>query len=115
MTDKSPDCPYLYFLFVEVHPEKGKAYLEWQNNKHIPEVLSDPAFLWVRKVKVRRPDNRDDTAWDRYIILYGIKSLEDFHAYRKSDLFKSFAPELQKFKGTFRASRFLGPVDMAIG
>ena len=115
MTFTSPDCPYFYFLFIEVDPENGGAYLEWQNSKHIPEVLNDPAFLWVRLVKVGRPDGRKDSEWDRYMVLYGIKSLEDFQAYRKSDLFKSFGPELQKFRGTFRASRFFGPADLAVG
>ena len=115
MTDTAPDCPYLYFVFVDVHTETGKAYLDWQDNKHIPEVLSDPAFLWVRKVKVGKMTTQDGAIWDKYIILYGIKSLEDFKTYRKSDLFKGFGPELQQFKGTYRANRFMGPVEMAIG
>ena len=115
MTGKSPNCPYLYFVFVDVHSETGKAYLDWQDNKHIPEVLSDPAFLWVRKVRIGPQKMTDGSIWDRYIILYGIKSLEAFKAYRESDLFKGFGPELAQFNGTFQATRFMGPVEMAIG
>lgn len=51
----SPDCPYMYLVFVEINPKQGKPYLEWQDKKHIDEVLISPAFLWARKLRPARP------------------------------------------------------------
>jgi len=103
----SPDCPYLYLVFIEVDPKRGKPYLEWQDRKHVDDVMTDPAFLWARKVKLMRPA---EDGWDRYVLLYGVRSHEDFQKYRDSPLFSGFAAELQKFQGTFRINRFIGEV-----
>lgn len=103
----SPDCPYMYLVFVEVDPKRGKSYLEWQDKKHMDELLTSPAFLWARKLKLARPA---EDGWERYVVVYGVKSFEEFQKYRESPLFTGFGRELEQFRGTFRINRFVGEV-----
>jgi Domain of unknown function (DUF4286) len=106
----APDAPYIYLVFVEADPKRGKPYLEWLDQKHIDAVLGDPAFLWARKIKLMRPA---DDGWDRYVVIYGVRSFEDFQKYRQSPLFLGLASELQKFQGTFRVNRFIGETTLS--
>lgn len=71
----------VYRVTIEVAPEAEHAWVEWQTNEHIPDVLKQPGFLGATRWKdqERAPDG-----WARYVIHYRAQSLAAIEAYRAS-------------------------------
>lgn len=101
---------YIYFVLVEVDPDAGAGYVHWLDTKHIADVAAYPSVLWARKVILEEPAT---DGWQRFMVIYGFLSKKQFNEYRNSDLFKSFAGELEQFEGVYRLKRMHGSVDLA--
>ncbi len=106
------DCPFLYSLLLEVDPDRGGPYLRWLDGGHIAEVVSFPGIRWARRIKLQEAAA---DGWNRYLVIYGLESSEVLAHYRASDLFKSFAGEVETYAGLFRVQRFFGEVDFRVG
>ena len=112
MAKKPPEALYRYFLLLEVDPKQGQDYLRWLEDKHIKDVLTAPGFLWARRIVL---DEAAADGWQKFMVVYGLRSREDFQNYQTSDLLKGFADELKPFEGVFRITRHFGPVDLLLG
>src|SRR5262245_49944549 len=58
------DAPFLYLVRFWVNPEGAKAVLHWLDGGHMRDVVGQPGFLWVRRVRL------DQNAPERMAWLY---------------------------------------------
>lgn len=94
-----------FFLIVRFSIEAGheSSVLAWLDGGHVAEVLSQPGFLWCRRIK---------TDSGGYLMLYGIESRTAFERYeRNKELKAKFARERAPFEKHMRIERVTGEVD----
>ncbi len=74
-----------YFLVVRfwVAPETVAKVARWLEGGHVAEVVSQPGFLWCRRLNLREKDAK---GWTGFSMLYGIESRRAFEEY-ESDAF----------------------------
>jgi len=94
-----------FLLIVRFSIEAGHEapVLRWLDGGHVAEVLSQPGFLWCRRIKV---DNGG------HLMLYGIESRTAFERYEANqDLKAKFARERAPFEKHMRIERITGEVE----
>ncbi|RMF15577.1 MAG: DUF4286 family protein [Alphaproteobacteria bacterium] len=102
----------VYAVLVWVDPVAGRDYLAWLEDGHVREVAAFPGIRWARRVRL---EQRDDDGWLGILVIYGFEDRAALERYRNSDLIRSFAPVYRRFGGTFRVTRFFGPVEEFVG
>ena len=48
------DAPYLYLVRFWVHPESAPAMLRWLDERHMQDVVAQPGFLWMCRVRLEQ-------------------------------------------------------------
>jgi hypothetical protein len=102
-----------YFLVVRfwIAPGGSDAVMGWMEGGHMAEVLRQPGFLWLRRLKVAETDA---TGWSAHAMIYGIESRQDYERYQANHaLHTKFANERAPFATKLRIERFAGEVDLA--
>jgi hypothetical protein len=102
-----------FFLVVRfwIAPGAQEQVMRWIEGGHISEVMRQPGFLWVRRLKT--PET-DATGWSAHAMIYGIQSKADYERYMASHaLHARFAREREPFAAKLRIERFAGEVDLS--
>ena len=100
-----------FFLVVRfwIAPAGEAPVMRWLDGGHIAEVLRQPGFLWVRRLRIAE---RDATGWSAHAMIYGIESRTHFEQYNNNTaLHTRFAKEREPFFAKLRVERFAGEVD----
>ena len=103
-----------FFLVVRfwIAPGGGEQVMRWLEGGHITEVLRQPGFLWMRRVKGTEPDA---TGWSAHAMIYGIEARQDYDAYTANHaLHAKFNKEREPFATKLRIERFSGEVDFSL-
>ncbi len=102
-----------FFLVVRfwIAPGGEAQVMRWLEGGHIAEVLSQPGFLGVRRLKI--PET-DATGWSAHAMIYGIRSRAHYEAYQANQaLHAKFNKQREPFAAKLRIERFAGDVDLA--
>jgi hypothetical protein len=102
-----------FFLVVRfwIAPGGEAQVMRWIEGGHIAEVLRQPGFLSVRRLKIAEPDA---TGWSAHAMIYGIESKSDYDRYMANQaLHAKFAKEREPFAAKLRIERFAGEVDFS--
>jgi len=103
-----------FFLVVRfwIAPGGEPQVMRWLEGGHMAEVLHQPGFLWVRRLRIAEPDA---TCWSAHAMLYGIDSRASYERYlANQSLHTRFAREREPFATKLRIERFAGDVDFAL-
>ena len=94
-----------------IAPGGEQPVFAWLQGGHMAEVLRQPGFLWVRRL--RMPET-DATGWSAHAMIYGIDSRASYEKYMANrELHERFAREREPFAAKLRIERFAGDVDLA--
>jgi hypothetical protein len=102
------DAPFLYVVRFWVHPDSATAMLQWLDSKHMADVIAEPGFLWMRRVRL---DRDADDGWLAYMMVYGLESREALQRYFDGPAPPRFAIERKPFDHHLRMERVWGAVD----
>jgi len=103
-----------FFLVVRfwIAPGGEAQVMRWLEGGHMAEVLRQPGFLWVKRLKSNEPDA---TGWSAHAMIYGIESRQDYDAYIANQrLHAKFNKEREPFATKLRIERFSGEVDFSL-
>ena len=103
-----------FFLIVRfwIAPGGEQPVFGWLQGGHIAEVLRQPGFLWVRRLKIAETDA---TGWSAHAMIYGIDSRAAYERYMaNSALHEKFKKQRAPFEARMRIERFAGEVDFAL-
>ena len=64
------DAPFVYVVKFWVHPDGAAAIMHWLDSKHSAEVVAQPGFRWLRRIKL---DEKAADGWDAYMMVYGLE------------------------------------------
>ncbi len=106
------DAPFVYVVRFWVHPDSSAKIFDWLDNKHGAEVVAQPGFRWLRRVKL---EGKADDGWDAYMMIYGLESREALMRYFESPAPKQYAQERKPFEHHLRTDRAWGEIDSRIG
>ena len=102
-----------FFLVVRfwIAPGGAEQVMHWLEGGHVAEVMRQPGFLWMRRLKIA---GVDAAGWSAHAMLYGIASRSDYDKYTANQaLHARFASERAPFAAKLRIERFAGEVDFA--
>jgi hypothetical protein len=102
-----------FFLVVRfwIAPGGEEQVMRWIEGGHIAEVMRQPGFLWVRRLKV---PEADATGWSAHAMIYGIESKAHYEQYMANHpLHSRFSKEREPFATKLRIERFAGEVDFS--
>jgi hypothetical protein len=102
-----------FFLVVRfwIAPGGEAQVMRWLDGGHIAEVLRQPGFLGVRRLKIPEPDA---TGWSAHAMIYGIESRQHYEAYKgNAALHAKFNKQREPFASKLRIERFAGDVDFS--
>ena len=105
------DAPFLYIVRFWVSPAGLATVMGWLENGHMAEVVRQPGFLWVRRVRLAA-DASD--GWSAHMMIYGLESEAALQAYFASPAPAKFALERKPFEHHLRMERDWGKVDYRI-
>lgn len=100
-----------FFLVVRfwIAPGGQEQVMRWIEGGHISEVMRQPGFLWVRRLRMTEADA---TGWSAHAMIYGIDSRADYDRYMANHaLHAKFTKEREPFATKLRIERFAGEVD----
>lgn len=102
------DAPYLYIVKFWIHPDGLKTVMGWLDGRHMAEVVAQPGFLFVRRVRLEQdaPDG-----WSAHMMIYGLDSKAALQRYFDSPAPARFALERKPFEHHLRMERVFGAVD----
>ena len=86
-----------FFLVVRfwIAPGGEPPVFRWLEGGHIAEVLRQPGFLWVRRLRIAETDA---TGWSAHAMIYGIESRAAYDSYmRDTSLQARFKNEREPF------------------
>ena len=106
------DAPFVYVVKFWISPQGADSVLHWLDSKHTAEVVAQPGFLGVRRVRLEE-DAAD--GWHAYLMIYGLESREALMRYFESDAPKRYAQERKPFEQHLRTERAWGAIDFRIG
>jgi hypothetical protein len=110
---QNDSCGSKFFLVVRfwVAPQAEREVLRWLQGGHVAEVVSQPGFLWCKRIRLEPKEG-----WNGYSMIYGIESRASFEAYNgNARLMAKFAAERAPFEAHMRIDRFFGEVDYEVG
>jgi hypothetical protein len=111
MRDTSSGSRFFLVVRFWVAPEAEAQVLAWLEGGHVAEVVSQPGFLWCKRITLQPKDG-----WPGYSMIYGIASRAAFEAYNgNAKLMAKFAAERAPFADRMRIDRFFGEVDYEAG
>jgi hypothetical protein len=102
-----------FFLVVRfwIAPGGQEQVMRWMEGGHIAEVMRQPGFLWVKRLKVAEAD---PTGWSAHAMIYGIESKASYERYMSNQAMHArFAKEREPFAARLRIERFAGEVDLS--
>ena len=103
-----------FFLVVRfwIAPGGEAQVFRWLEGGHIAEVMRQPGFLWVRRV---RTAETDATGWSGHAMIYGIDSRASYEKYMaNAPMHARFRKEREPLEAKMRIERFAGEVDYAL-
>jgi hypothetical protein len=103
-----------FFLVVHfwIAPGGEAQVMRWLEGGHIAEVMRQPGFLWVRRLRIAE---QDATGWSAHAMIYAIESRAHFDQYQaNAELHAKFAREREPFFAKLRIERFAGEVDFSL-
>ena len=104
-----------FFLIVHfwIAPGGDQQVMKWLEGGHMQEVLRQPGFLSVKRLKL--PEEDATGGWSAHAMIYGIESREHYEKYMANQqLHAKFAKEREPFATKLRIERFAGEVDFAL-
>jgi hypothetical protein len=104
-----------FFLIVRfwIAPGGEQQVMRWLEGGHMAEVLRQPGFIWVRRLKL--PDEDSTGGWSAHAMLYAIESREHYEKYMaNTQLHAKFAKEREPFATKLRIERYAGEVDFSL-
>lgn len=102
-----------FFLVVRfwIAPGGQEQVMRWIEGGHIAEVMRQPGFLWVRRLRMAETDA---TGWSAHAMIYGIESKPHHDQYMANHaLHAKFSKEREPFAAKLRIERFAGEVDFS--
>ena len=85
--------------------------MRWMDGGHIAEVMRQPGFVWVKRLKMAEPDA---TGWSAHAMIYGIETRAHYEQYTGNHaLHAKFSKEREPFATKLRIERFAGEVDFS--
>ncbi len=106
------DAAAMYVVRFWVDPKGHAQVFAWLDGGHNAEVVAQPGFLFVRRVKL---EQKSEDGWDSYVMVYGLESRAALDAYfNNKPLAEKFNRERAPFQHYLRMDRSWGSVDMAI-
>ena len=72
----------LFTVKATITPDREKAFNEWYNHEHIPDVLKFPGVVSARRYKATQPEDRF-----QYVAVYEFESEETLQGFLASDHF----------------------------
>jgi hypothetical protein len=102
-----------FFLVVRfwIAPGAEEPVMRWIEGGHIAEVMRQPGFIWVRRLRMAESDA---TGWSAHAMIYGIESKAHYDQYMANHpLHARFSKEREPFAARLRIERFAGKVDFA--
>jgi hypothetical protein len=106
------DSPFAYVVKFWVSPDGADQILHWLDGKHTAEVVAQPGFQSVRRVRL---EEKSPDGWQPYMMIYGLESREALMRYFESDAPKRYAEERKPFEHHLRTERGWGEIDFRIG
>ena len=106
------DAPFVYVVQFWLHPDGAAAILHWLDSKHMAEVVAQPGFRSLRRVRF---DQDSEDGWHAYMMIYGLDSREALQSYFDSPAPQQYAQERKPFEHHLRTERAWGAIDFSIG
>lgn len=103
-----------FYLVVRfwIAPGGAPQVMRWLEGGHIAEVLRQPGFISLRRLRIAEPDT---TGWSAHAMIYGIESRHHYEQYTANKhLHAKFEREREPFATKLRFERFAGEVDFAV-
>jgi hypothetical protein len=103
-----------FFLVVRfwIAPGGEPQVMRWLDGGHIAEVMRQPGFLWMRRLRLAE---QDATGWSAHAMIYGIESRAHFEQYNgNAALHARFAREREPFISKLRIERFAGETEFQL-
>jgi len=100
-----------FYLVVRfwIAPGGAAQVMRWLEGGHIAEVLRQPGFNSLRRLKIAETDA---TGWSAHAMIYGIESRQHYEQYMANKaLHVKFEREREPFATKLRIERFAGDVD----
>ena len=102
------DAPYLYIVKVWIHPDSRTTVMDWLDNRHMAEVVAQPGFLFVWRVKL---EQHAADGWSAHMMIYGLESQAALRRYFDGPAPAKFAQERKAFEHHLRMERDFGAID----
>lgn len=102
-----------FFLVVRfwISPGGQDQVMRWMDGGHVAEVMRQPGFIWVKRLRMAEPDA---TGWSAHAMIYGIESRAHYDQYMANHaLHAKFSKEREPFATKLRIERFAGEVDFS--
>lgn len=80
----------VYMVRFWIKPGGEDKVLDWLDNGHIADVVSQPGFLWARRYRL---EGEDADGWAAHAMIYGLESMDHLHAYFESDAARGYGEE----------------------
>ena len=80
------EAKYLLVVRFWVAPEAVAQVSRWLEGGHVTEVVSQPGFLWCRRLHLKEKDAK---GWSAFSMLYGMESRHAFEKYESNQELKS--------------------------
>jgi antibiotic biosynthesis monooxygenase (ABM) superfamily enzyme len=77
-----------------ITPDREKAFNEWYNREHVPDVFKFPGVVSARRYRATEPEDRY-----QYVAIYEFESEETLERFLASDHFKVLRQEYDKHFG----------------
>jgi hypothetical protein len=105
------NAPFVYIVRFWIHPESHDRVMAWLEDGHMAEVVSQPGFLWVRRVRLA---TSSDDGWSAHMMIYGLASQASLERYFASPFPAKFAAERAPFEHHLRMERDWGHIDLRL-
>lgn len=93
----------LFTVKATITPDREKAFNEWYNQEHVPDVLRYKGVVGARRYKATVPEDRF-----QYLAVYEFASEEILNEFLKSDFLKSLKKEYDAHFGGVSERQWAG-------
>lgn len=84
------EAPAIYLVRFWVKPGGEKKVLDWLDNVHLADVVSQPGFHWAMRYRLAQADAE---GWSAHAMIYGVDSVAALETYFDSAATKRYAQE----------------------